>query len=88
MDEISKDAKKRYKEKLIRTERMETFKKQATLAFKRKEFERALVLYTKVSINVKFVNISDQTDNFICKISIIMFTTLLIVSCLHGKNID
>lgn len=48
MAEVSKDAEKRYKDKLVRTERMETFKKQAMLAFKRNEFDRALTLYNKV----------------------------------------
>lgn len=48
MADISKDADKRYKDKLIRTERMETFKKQATLAFKRGEYVKALTLYDKV----------------------------------------
>lgn len=48
MEEVSKDAEKRYKDKLVRTEKMETFKKQATLAFRRGEYERALVLYNKV----------------------------------------
>lgn len=49
MAEISKDAEKRYNDKLIRTEKMETFKKRATLAFKRGEFEKALTLYNKLS---------------------------------------
>ncbi|XP_044261210.1 tetratricopeptide repeat protein 12-like [Tribolium madens] len=47
MEEMSKDADRRYKEKLIRREKMETLRKQATLAFRRGEFEKALTLYTK-----------------------------------------
>ncbi|KAJ8953702.1 hypothetical protein NQ314_007311 [Rhamnusium bicolor] len=47
MDEISKDADKRYRDKLVRKEKMETFKKQATLAFRRGEYEKALSLYNK-----------------------------------------
>ncbi|EFA05011.2 Tetratricopeptide repeat protein 12-like Protein [Tribolium castaneum] len=47
MDEVSKDADRRYKQKLIRREKMETFKKQATLAFRRGEYAKALSLYTK-----------------------------------------
>jgi hypothetical protein len=48
MEEVSKDADRRYKDKLRRKERMETFKKQATLAFRRGEYERALSCYNKV----------------------------------------
>ncbi|RZC35755.1 hypothetical protein BDFB_014607, partial [Asbolus verrucosus] len=47
MEEMSKDADRRYKDKLRRKERMETFKKQAALAFRRGEFEKALSLYNK-----------------------------------------
>ncbi|KAJ8917301.1 hypothetical protein NQ315_002319 [Exocentrus adspersus] len=53
MAEVSKDAEKRYKDKLVRQEKMETFKKQATLAFRRGEYERALTLYTKAIEQVK-----------------------------------
>ncbi|KAG5880427.1 hypothetical protein JTB14_013202 [Gonioctena quinquepunctata] len=53
MDEVSKDAEKRYKDKLIRTEKMETFKKQATIAFRRGEYERALTLYNKAIEQIK-----------------------------------
>ncbi|KAJ3652205.1 hypothetical protein Zmor_018190 [Zophobas morio] len=47
MEEVSKDADRRYKNKLRRREKMETFKKQATLAFRRGEYEKALSLYDK-----------------------------------------
>ncbi|RZB39146.1 hypothetical protein BDFB_014876, partial [Asbolus verrucosus] len=47
MEEISRDADRRYKDKLRRKERMETFKKQVALAFRRGEFEKALSLYNK-----------------------------------------
>lgn len=49
MEEVSRDADRRYKEKLIRKEKSETFKKQATLAFRRGDYERALTCYNKVS---------------------------------------
>lgn len=48
MAEVSKDAEQRYQDKLIRSERMETFKKRATLAFQRGEYEKALSCYNKV----------------------------------------
>lgn len=48
MEEVSKDADRRYKNKLIRKEKCETFKKQAMLAFRRGEYERALNCYIKV----------------------------------------
>ncbi|KAF7286621.1 hypothetical protein GWI33_004657 [Rhynchophorus ferrugineus] len=53
MEEISKDADRRYKERLVRKEKMETFKKQATLAFRRGEYEKALVLYNKAIEQIK-----------------------------------
>ncbi|XP_050293835.1 tetratricopeptide repeat protein 12-like [Anthonomus grandis grandis] len=53
MAEVEKDADRRYKDRLVRTEKMETFKKQATLAFRRAEFEKALVLYTKAIEQIK-----------------------------------
>ncbi|XP_074034619.1 tetratricopeptide repeat protein 12 [Leptinotarsa decemlineata] len=53
MDEVSQDAERRYKNKLVRTEKMETFKKQATLAFRRGEFEKALTLYNKAIEQIK-----------------------------------
>ncbi|CAG9766920.1 unnamed protein product [Ceutorhynchus assimilis] len=53
MAEVERDADQRYKDRLIRTEKMETFKKQATLAFRRKEFEKALVLYNKAIEQIK-----------------------------------
>ncbi|KAL1490543.1 hypothetical protein ABEB36_013219 [Hypothenemus hampei] len=53
MEEISKDAEKRYQDRLVRIEKMETLKKQANLAFKREEYERALVLYTKAIGHIK-----------------------------------
>lgn len=48
MAEVSRDADKRYKDKLVRKEKSETFKKQATLAFRRGDYERALTCYNKV----------------------------------------
>lgn len=48
MSEVSKDAEKRYQDKLIRTEKMETFKKRAILAFRRGEYEKALLCYNQV----------------------------------------
>lgn len=57
MDEISRDAEKRYQDRLERTERMETFKKRANLAYKRGEYEKALVLYTKVHPILKLTHI-------------------------------
>ncbi|KAJ8984156.1 hypothetical protein NQ317_017808 [Molorchus minor] len=53
MEEVSKDADRRYRERLIRRERMETFKKQATLAFRRKQYEKALTLYNKAIEQIK-----------------------------------
>ncbi|KAJ3617684.1 hypothetical protein MTP99_006781 [Tenebrio molitor] len=53
MEEVSKDADRRYKDKLRRKERMETFKKQATLAFRRGEYERALSCYNKAIEQIK-----------------------------------
>lgn len=53
MEEVSKDAERRYKDKMVRKERMETFKKQASLAFRRGEYERALNCYNKVSFSVQ-----------------------------------
>ncbi|XP_066252558.1 tetratricopeptide repeat protein 12 [Euwallacea similis] len=53
MEEVSKDAEKRYRDRMVRTERMETFKKQASLAFRRAEYERALVLYNKAIEQIK-----------------------------------
>lgn len=52
MDEIAKDADRRYKSKLIRKEKCETFKKQALLAFKRGDYERALSCYIKVKLHI------------------------------------
>lgn len=49
MEEVSRDADMRYKDRLVRKEKMETFKKQAGLAFRRGEYERALICYTKVN---------------------------------------
>ncbi|XP_018561532.1 tetratricopeptide repeat protein 12-like [Anoplophora glabripennis] len=53
MEQISKDADKRYKDRLVRKEKMETFKKQATLAFRRGEYEKALSLYSKAIEQIK-----------------------------------
>ncbi|CAH1118646.1 unnamed protein product [Phaedon cochleariae] len=53
MGEVSRDADKRYKDKLVRKEKMETFKKQANLAFRRGEFEKSLILYDKAIDQIK-----------------------------------
>lgn len=50
MEEVEKDANKRFKDKQIRKEKAATFKKLGNLAFKRGEYEKALVNYDKVSI--------------------------------------
>lgn len=66
MDQISRDAEKRYQDRLERTERMETLKKRANLAYKRGEYEKALVLYTKVfatHIDQHFTHVSDILGN-------------------------
>nr|CAI5863096.1 unnamed protein product [Callosobruchus analis] len=51
--EVSKDAEKRYRDKMIRKEKMGTFKKQANAAFKRGEYEKALTLYNKAIEQIK-----------------------------------
>ncbi|CAH1099496.1 unnamed protein product [Psylliodes chrysocephalus] len=53
MREVEKDADKRFREKLVRKEKMRTFKKQATLAFRREEYEKALTLYNKAIDQIK-----------------------------------
>lgn len=53
MEEVSKDADRRYKDRCVRKEKMETFKKQATLAFRREEYEKALTLYCKAIEQIK-----------------------------------
>ncbi|CAH1979489.1 unnamed protein product [Acanthoscelides obtectus] len=53
MNEVSKDAERRYQDKMIRKEKMETFKKRATLAFRRGEYEKALTLYNKAIEQIK-----------------------------------
>ncbi|CAG9834609.1 unnamed protein product [Diabrotica balteata] len=53
MKEVEKDSNLRYKDKMVRKEKMETFKKQATLAFRRGEFEKALTLYNKAIEQIK-----------------------------------
>ncbi|GJQ79830.1 hypothetical protein Trydic_g23294 [Trypoxylus dichotomus] len=53
MNEVAKDADRRYKNKLVRKERMETFKKQGNLAFRRGEYERALNCYNKAIEQIK-----------------------------------
>ncbi|XP_066156234.1 tetratricopeptide repeat protein 12 [Euwallacea fornicatus] len=53
MQEVSKDAEKRYRDRMVRTERMETLRKQASLAFSRAEYEKALVLYNKAIEQIK-----------------------------------
>lgn len=50
MEEVSKDADKRYKDKCIRKERADTFKTQANKAFRREEYAQALSLYDKVCL--------------------------------------
>lgn len=56
MDEVSKDADRRYKNKLVRKEKCETFKKQAKLAFGRAEYEKALNCYNKVHQFIALIN--------------------------------
>ncbi|CAG9853580.1 unnamed protein product [Phyllotreta striolata] len=53
MREVERDANQRYEEKLVRREKMETLKKQATLAFRRGEYEKALTLYNKAIQQIK-----------------------------------
>ncbi|KAF5285468.1 hypothetical protein FQA39_LY16642 [Lamprigera yunnana] len=48
MEEVSRDADQRYKDKLRRQERADTLKTQGTKAFRRGEYERAITLYAKV----------------------------------------
>lgn len=50
MAEVSRDADRRYKDKLIRKEKSDTCKKQATLAFRRGDYEKALTCYNKVRL--------------------------------------
>lgn len=49
MDEVARDADRRFKDKQIRKEKADTFKKLAGLAFQRGEYEKALVNYDKVT---------------------------------------
>lgn len=49
MEEVSRDADRRYKDKQIRKEKAATFKKLAGLAYQRGEYEKALVNYDKVT---------------------------------------
>ncbi|XP_044762978.1 uncharacterized protein LOC123319945 [Coccinella septempunctata] len=53
MREVERDADRRYKERKIRQEKMETLKKQATLAFNREDFIKALSCYNKALDLVK-----------------------------------
>lgn len=67
MEEVSKDAETRYKDKQIRTEKMQTFKTQATKAFRRGEYEKALCYYNKVRytlFNFLYKNIFKKKLNF------------------------
>ena len=50
MREVSKDADMRHRDKMVRREKMETFKKQAAWAFGRGEYEKALNYYNKVTL--------------------------------------
>lgn len=47
MNEISRDADKRYQDRLIRQEKADTLKVRATKAFRRGEFEKAVTLYSQ-----------------------------------------
>ncbi|KAB0790920.1 hypothetical protein PPYR_02720 [Photinus pyralis] len=47
MNEVSRDADKRYKDRLIRQEKADTLKVRATKAFRRGEFEKAVTLYSQ-----------------------------------------
>lgn len=62
MSQISRDAEQRHKNKLIRREKCETFKKQAALAFRRGEFEKALSCYNKVSFDQFVPNLNRKTN--------------------------
>ncbi|XP_045466847.1 dnaJ homolog subfamily C member 7 homolog [Harmonia axyridis] len=53
MKEVEKDADRRYQDRKIRQEKMETLKKQATLAFNREDFVKALSCYNKALDLVK-----------------------------------
>lgn len=48
MEEVARDAERRFKDKQIRKEKADTFKKLAGLAFQRGEYEKALINYDKV----------------------------------------
>lgn len=47
MDEVARDADRRHRDRQVRTEKMQTFRKRATQAFRRGEFEKALVCYDR-----------------------------------------
>ncbi|KAL3271076.1 hypothetical protein HHI36_021575 [Cryptolaemus montrouzieri] len=51
--EVERDAENRHQDRKIRQEKMETFKKQAILAFNRGEFEKSLSCYNKALELVK-----------------------------------
>ncbi|XP_060533757.1 tetratricopeptide repeat protein 12-like [Cylas formicarius] len=53
MEAIAKDADRRHQDRITRTERMETFKKQGNLAFRRGNYEKALTLFTKAIGKIK-----------------------------------
>ncbi|KAK5638115.1 hypothetical protein RI129_012410 [Pyrocoelia pectoralis] len=53
MNEISRDADKRYQDRLIRQEKADTLKVRATKAFRRGEYEKAVMLYTKAIEQIK-----------------------------------
>ncbi|CAH2071704.1 unnamed protein product, partial [Iphiclides podalirius] len=53
MAEVSKDAERRFQDRKVRRERMETLKTQATKAFRRGEYEKALSCYNRAIELVK-----------------------------------
>lgn len=62
MEEVAKDAERRYKDKQIRKEKAATFKKLANLAYQRGEYEKALTNYDKVLT----FTLSKTVLNFYC----------------------
>lgn len=53
MEEVSRDADQRYKDRKIRQEKADTLKVQGAKAFRRGEFEKAVTLYTKAIDHIK-----------------------------------
>lgn len=51
MKEVERDANKRHQDRMVRKEKSDTVKLQANKAFRRGELEKALSLYSKVSID-------------------------------------